>query len=279
MTPGVLKRRSSLPSSFVTGLIGWIGFMVIVGMIVKLVFGDSPPAGWLLFVGAAAGLAQVSILRAAFFRLGLQRGLRAGAVWGGVTGGALAAVAIYLSPTLRLHYVIWALVGIYVGVAVGIFLAYFHRDDRRIEAEAPPGREVDYGRDAHWLEPFAFGAVAYLAAFAPRSADVAATAFVVGAMSGVVAAGVSHFFLNSVWRESALPVVLSVAAGAAQGALSGLLFRPYQDELFLHRLAHGALAGALTYLLTALRGRSLARREAGGAGDARGAGDRSGAGR
>jgi hypothetical protein len=264
MTPRVLQRRSSLPSSFLTGLIGWAGFMVIVGMIVKLVFGDAPPAGWLLFVGALAAAAQVSLLRALFFPLGLQRGAPAGLAWGGVTGGAIIAAAIYLSPTLRRHYVIWALDGIYIGVAVGLFLSYFYRDDRRIEeGAAAADRAVDYGRDAHWLEPFAFGAVAYLVAFAPRSADVGATAFVVGAISGVVAAGVSHFFLNSVWRASALPVVLCVAAGVAQGALSGTLFRPYQDELFFHRLAHGAAAGALTYLVTALRGRSLARTEAG----------------
>jgi hypothetical protein len=264
MTPKVLQRRSSLPSSFLTGLIGWVGFMVIVGMIVRLVFNDAPPAGWLLFVGALAAVAQVALLRACFFRLGLQRGMGAGLVWGGLTGGAIIAAALYLSPALRRHYVVWALDGIYIGVAVGLFLSYFYRDDQRIEAEAEGGGAVDYGRDAHWLEPFVFGAVAYLVAFAPRSADVAATAFVVGAISGVVAAGVSHFFLNSVWRASSLPVVLCVAAGVAQGALSGMLFRPYQDELFLHRIAHGALAGALTYLATALRGKSLARTEAGG---------------
>ncbi|MFL6227815.1 MAG: hypothetical protein ACJ741_03440 [Pyrinomonadaceae bacterium] len=263
MTPKLLQRRSSLPSSFLTGLIGWAGFMVIVGMIIKLVFDDAPPAGWLLFVGTLAALAQVSILRAGFFPLGLDRGMSAGLVWGGVTGGAIITLAIYLSPTLRRHYIIWALDGIYIGVAVGLFLSYFYRDDRRIEADAQ-GRPVDYGRDAHWLEPFAFGAVAYLFAFVPRSADVAATAFVVGAISGVVAAGVSHFFLNSVWRASRLPVILCVAAGVAQGTLSGLLFQPYQDELLFHRFAHGALAGTLTYLLTALRGRSLARTEAGG---------------
>jgi hypothetical protein len=262
MTPRVFQRRSSLPSSFLTGLIGWVGFLVIVGMIVKLVSGDAPPAGWLLFVGALAAAAQVSILRAGFFTLGLQRGMTAGLAWGGVTGGAIIAAAIYLSPTLRRHYAVWSLDGIYIGVAVGLFLSYFYRDDRRIEADAAGG-PVDYGRDAHWLEPFVFGAVAYLLAFAPRSADVAATAFVVGAISGVVAAGVSHFFLNSVWRASALPVVLCVAAGVAQGALSGMLFRPYQDELFFHRLAHGAAAGALTYFVTALRGKSLARAEAG----------------
>jgi uncharacterized membrane protein YfcA len=122
---------------------------------------------------------------------------------------------------------------------------------------------VDYGRDAHWLEPFFFGAAAYLLAFVPRSPDVAATALVVGAISGVVAAGVSHFFLNATWKASAMPLVLSLLAGVALGAASGLLLRPYQDELPLSCLAHGALAGLLTYLVTSLRGKSLARREAG----------------
>lgn len=266
MTPNVLKRRSSLPSSFLTGLIGWVGFMVIVGMIIRLAFGDAPPAGWLLTVGALAAVAQVLVLRLGFFPLGLDRRMTAGAVWGGATGGAIIALAIYLSPTLREHYVIWALNGIYVGVAVGLFLSYFHRDDRRIEAEAAAaGRPVDYGRDAHWLEPFAFGAAAYLLSFVPRSADVAASALVVGAMSGVVAAGVSHFFLNATARDSILPLLLSLLAGVTHGAASGLLFRPYQDELLFHRLAHGAVAGALTYLATSARGRTLARREAAGA--------------
>lgn len=266
MTPRVLQRRSSLPSSFVTGLIGWVGFAVVVGMIIKLVYGDTPPAGWLLAVGALAAIAQVSILRAGFFRFGLQRGMKAGLVWGGLTGGALAALGLYLSPTLRRHPFIWALDGVYVGVAVGLFLSYFHRDDRRIEAAAAAtGRAVDYGRDAHWLEPFVFGAAGYFLAFVPRSADVAATALVIGAMSGVVAAGVSHFFLNSTWKASALPVVLSLLAGAAQGAASGILFKPYQDALPLSPLAHGAVAGALTYLVTSLRGKALARREAVGA--------------
>jgi hypothetical protein len=262
MTPRVLQRRSSLPSSFLTGLIGWVGWMVIVAMIIKLVFGDAPPAGWLLFVGALAAIAQVSILRAGFFPLGLDRSMRAGLVWGSVTGVAIIASAIYLSPTLRRHYVIWTLDGFYIGVAVGAFLSYFYRDDREVEAGAT-SHPVDYGRDAHWLEPFVFGAIAYLVAFVPHSADVAATALVIGAISGVLAAGISHFFLNSVWRASALPIVLCVAAGIVQGALSGVLFRPYQDELLFNYLAHGALAGALTYLATALRGRSLAHTEAG----------------
>jgi hypothetical protein len=77
----------------------------------------------------------------------------------------------------------------------------------------------------------------------------------------VFAAGASHFFIFAVPRGSFLPVLLSVAAGAVQGALSGLLFRPFEGSLFFSPLIHGAIAGSLTYLMTALRGRSLANQE------------------
>jgi hypothetical protein len=140
-----------------------------------------------------------------------------------------------------------------------LFLVYFNRDDRRIEREAAEqNKRADYGRDAHWLEPFFFGAVAYLIGFMPGSFDLALIVLVVGAVSGVVAAGVSHFFIFAAPRTSVLPVVLSVLAGAVQGTLSGLLFRTFGAEFFLSPLVHGAIAGSLTYLMTAIRGRSLA---------------------
>ena len=85
---------------------------------------------------------------------------------------------------------------------------------------------------------------------------------VIGAMSGVVAAGVSHFFIFTVSRRSLLPIMLSILVGIGQGALSGLLFRPFAGELLLHPLVHGAIAGSLTYLMTAVRGRALASKEA-----------------
>lgn len=84
---------------------------------------------------------------------------------------------------------------------------------------------------------------------------------VIGAVSGVVAAGVSHFFIFSVPRSSLLPIVLCIVAGAVQGVLSGLLFRPFAASLFFSPLIHGAVAGGLTYFMTALRGRSLAGKE------------------
>ena len=161
---------------------------------------------------------------------------------------------------LNEHPLIWEFNGLYIGSAVGIFLRYFYRDDRRIESEAA-GQPIDYGRDAHWLEPFFFGAVAYLVAFLPRSFSLAVIILVIGAMSGVVAAGVSHFFVFTVSRRSLLPIIVSILVGVSQGVISGLLFRPFAGELLLHPLVHGAIAGSLTYLMTAVRGRTLASKE------------------
>jgi hypothetical protein len=253
-----LKQRSSWPSSFITGLIGWNGFFILLA----LAFGYKTPASKLLMIATLAALGQVLILRLGFFLFRLDRGALAGAISGGLTGVALFLAEMLVFPVLREHPVVWLLNAIYIGIAVGLFLSYFYRDDRRIEAQArAEGRPVDYGRDAHWLEPFAFGAVAYLLAFLPRSSDLAVAALVVGAMSGVVAAGVSHFFLFAGERSSLWPMLLSLLAGALQGAATGFLFRHYADQLFFSFLAHGIIAGVLTYLMTALRGKALAQRE------------------
>jgi len=261
MFPASLKQRSSRPSSYVTGLIGWNGFLVLVA----LALGYRVPATSLFLVGTLAALAQVTLLRAGFVALGLDRSLLAGGLRGGLSGVALILVALGLSAALRAHPIVWVLDGAYVGLAVGLFLAYFHRDDRAIEAAAGAaglgGGPVDYGRDAHWLEPFAFGAAAYLVVFPPRSPDLALAALVVGAMGGVVAAGVSHFFLFAEWRASALPLLTGVAVGLAQGAASGFLFRQWGGQLPVSPSLLGALAGVVTYLLTTLRGRVLARQE------------------
>jgi len=171
-------------------------------------------------------------------------------------------VEIQVMDVLGRHPLIWGLNGVYIGIAVGLFLRYFYRDDRRIETEAAAqGQPTDYGRDAHWLEPFFFGALAYLVAFLPTSPALAVIVLVIGAMSGVVAAGVSHFFIFTIPRRSALPILLSLLAGAGQGTLTGLLFRPFASELLLNPLVHGAIAGSLTYIMTAARGRSLASQE------------------
>ena len=258
MSIGPLKRRSSWPSSFLTGLIGWIGFFIIVGA----ALGNARQASGLLILATAAAVVQVLLLRLLFFPLRIHRSILASAFWGGLTGAVLVLIERRFTNLFEIHPIIWVLDGAYIGIAVGLFLCYFYRDDRRIEEEAKDQeRKVDYGRDAHWLEPFFFGAVAYLVAFVPTSPDLAANVLVLGAMSGVVAAGVSHFFLFSVSRNSFVPVFLSIIAGAVQGALTGLLFRTFATELLLSPITHGAIAGSLTYLMTALRGRVLARKE------------------
>jgi hypothetical protein len=258
MSIGPFKRRSSWPSSLLTGLIGWNGFFILVAVIL----GETASAGWLFILGTAAAVAQVIVLRLLFRALRMDRGMLAGGIWGGVTGIIAGVVEMQLTDVFDRHPIIWLLNALYIGIAVGLFLSYFYRDDRKIEsAAAAEGKPVDYGRDAHWLEPFFFGAVAYLIAFVPRSFDLAVIVLVIGAVSGVVAAGVSHFIIFSVPRSSWAPILLCIVAGAAQGALSGLLFSTFSAELFLSPIVHGALAGSLTYLMTAIRGRSLANKE------------------
>jgi hypothetical protein len=258
MSIGPLKRRSSWPSSFVTGLIGWNGFFIILAVIL----GEVRSAGKIFLFASLAAIAQVLILRLLFTSLRMDRSMLVGGFWGGSTGIIAALIEMQLTDLFDSHPLIWLLNALYIGIAVGLFLSYFYRDDRRIESEATKnGKPVDYGRDAHWLEPFFFGAVAYIIAFVPGSFDVAVLILVVGAVSGVVAAGVSHFFIFAVPRVSWLPILLSILAGAVQGALSGLLFRPFAEGLFFSPLIHGAVAGSLTYLMTSIRGRSLASQE------------------
>jgi len=239
-------------------LIGWNGFFVIFA----LILGESRSAGTLFLLATVAAVAQVLFLRLLFFPLRLQKSVLAAVFWGGLTGGAAVFAESKATTILHQHFLIWMLNGVYIGIAVGLFLRYFYRDDRRIESEAQTaGEPVDYGRDAHWLEPFFFGAAAYIVAFLPRSFSLAVIILVIGAVGGVVAAGVSHFFVFSISRQSVLPIVLCVVVGLGQGAASGLLFRSFAGEMWLSPYIHGALGGALTYLMTAMRGRALAFKE------------------
>jgi hypothetical protein len=255
---GPFKQRSSWPSSLVTGLIGWNGFFVIVAVIL----GDARSAGRFFLLATIAAVVQVVCLRLLFFFLRLDRSALSAAFWGAFTGAVAVIVETRSTSTLNQHRAVWIINGLYIGAAVGLFLRYFHNDDLRIQTEAAAsGRPIDYGRDAHWLEPFFFGAVAYLIAFLPKSFSLAVIILVIGAMSGVVAAGVSHFLIFSVSRKSFLPLLLSIFAGAVQGALSGLLFRPFAPELLFAPVVHGTIAGCLTYLMTAVRGRALANKE------------------
>src|SRR2546425_6959637 len=85
MSIGPFKRRSSWPSSFVTGLIGWNGFFIIVGA----ALGQASRAGELFILGTAAAILEIAVLRFLFFVLRLDRRMLAGAFWGGLIGGAL----------------------------------------------------------------------------------------------------------------------------------------------------------------------------------------------
>jgi hypothetical protein len=256
---GPFRQRSSWPSSIATGLIGWIGFTIIV----PLGLGYSGPLGRWFQMAVLAALVQVVVLRLAFGALKMDRGIRVGALWGGVTAALIVAGAWPLFPEVRAHPVIALVTGVYVGIPVGAFLSYFHRDDRKVEDEAKAmGKPVDYGRDAHWLDPFVYGAIAYEIALLPRSADLAISAAVVGMIVGVVAAGVSHFILSK-WGNSAATIPAAMVAGAALGAPTGLLFRGYAESLLLPPLVVGAVAGALTFLATSIVGRKLAALERG----------------
>jgi hypothetical protein len=256
--PQPLRRRSSWPSSFVTALIGWNGFATVAA----LAFGRAPLLPAVLQAASACAVLQVLALRAVL-RFGGPAGVAGGAFAGAATALALVPLAVARVPALAVHLAVAAAVAGYIGAPVGAFLAYFRRDDARIEAAARGrGAPIDYGRDAHWLDPFAYGAAAYLAVFLPAAfwsfSFWLATAMV-GAMVGVVAAGVSHFFLS---RFDNAPATIPIAAiaGAPLGAATGWLLRAGVHAAVAGPIA-GAVAGALCFAITAAVGRRLAARE------------------
>jgi hypothetical protein len=204
---------------------------------------------------------QVLILRILFFPLRMDKGVWIGALWGAVTGGLLIWLEKLIFERVMNHFLIVLITGIYIGAPVGAFLSYFFRDDRRIEGRPRAlGKPVDYGRDGHWLDPFLYGAIAYLIVFLPRSGDLAASAAVVGSFTGVVAAGVSHFFLSR-WDNAPWTVPLAGLVGAVFGGATGFLFRNFGSQLYAMPLLIGAFAGALTFFMTACAGLFLAKQE------------------
>ena len=256
---GPFRRRSSWPSSLATALIGWIGFTVAV----PLALGYAGPLAELFEAAFLCAVTQAVLLRLAFNPLRMNKSILAGSAWGAISGAALAGVCVALFPVVRSHPVVAVITGIYVGSAVGTFLSYFDRDDRKIEAEALAMHvPVDYGRDAHWLDPFVYGAIAYELALVPQTAEVAICAGVVGMIVGVVAAGVSHFFLSR-WNNGLGTILVAALAGSALGAASGLLFRNYASGMPMPPIASGAAGGALTFFVTASVGRRLALVESG----------------
>jgi len=253
--PRVLKRRSSWPSSVVTALIGWNGFATVAA----LGFGRAPLLPSLLGVASACAVVQVLALRA---RLRVARrpdGVIAGAIAGAVTALLLAPGAMAVLAELAWHPLLTLLVAAYIGAPVGAFLSYFRRDDERIQQEScSRGGPVDYGRDAHWLDPFAYGAAAYLVVFTPTALGAVLATALVGAMVGVVAAGVSHFFLAR-FANAPFTIPVAAVAGAPLGAATGWLLRAVPHAV--PAPITGALAGAACFAITAAVGRRLAARE------------------
>jgi len=252
------QQRSSWPSSLLTGLIGWIGW-VFIG---PLIFGITIDMKTQLLIAIPSALVQVAVLRLLFFVLQLQRHLLTGIFWGLASAVGLYVAAAYFLPELKEHTLYWLLIYAYIGGPVGGFLSYFYRDDHKLHAEQENKEQVSYGRDAHWLEPFGFGVLAYLLAYLPfTDLQFALNVVITGAISGVAAAGASHFSPDKWKRSYTLLVVLILGLGMVQGALTGLLFRNYDETLAGNYILKGMAGGVITYLITLLRGRQLAYKE------------------
>ena len=252
------KQRSSWASSFATGLVGWNGLSILA----LLGFGYRLHILNIILTGSFVAILQVILLRILFFLLGLQKGLHYGAVWGILSGSACGLLAHSLTRFPTGDATLITGFSGFFGMAVGIFLSYFYRDDlQKVEDTKNSQGEVDFGRDAHWLEPFGFGAFIYLLVYLPSDFNLAAYVFIVGAMSGVYAAGASHFSPDS-WKEKNWMLFLVFLGGGVQGLAMALLFRQYQDLLWFNYIFLGIISSAITYLVTFLRGRSLAKKEA-----------------
>lgn len=249
-----------MPSSILTGCVGWLGFL-FVG---PLIFGFTAAPLWQFLVGLISALVQVLFLRLAFFVLQMQRHILVGAFWGLITVIAMYYLTAYLYPEMKEHRFYWILIYAYIGAPIGGFLSYFYKDDKKIfDENGGKQPDTDFGRDAHWLEPFGFGAIAYLIAFFPFAhLDVTINVFIVGAISGVAAAGASHFSPDK-WKYSLWSILLIILVmGTFQGLVTGLLLRSYSKQFYANHLILGIAGGILTYLITFIRGRQLAIKEA-----------------
>lgn len=247
------RKRSSWISSFITGTVGWVCFTVIGALLVG--YAESPYP--LLSCALTLAVVQVLFLRLAFFALALDRHLLIGAFWGLLSGVALISIAAPYWSFLQSSFKFWLFLGAYVGGPVGAFLSYFYIDDRKLEASG--SRHLK--RDEHWLEPFVFGAGAYISIFHPSTFDLSFYVFFVGAMMGVFAAGASHFSPDR-WKESYGRVTaICLGAGCLLGALSGNLFLQFGDVFWADARVVGAMAASLTFWITFWRGRQLAREE------------------
>lgn len=246
-----------------TGLVGWLGF-IFIG---PLIFGFRVPSEIQFPLAIGLAVVQVAFLRIAFFLLQMQRHILIGAFWGLVTAVGLYYASAMFIDVLKENQLYWLLTYVYAGAPIGGFLSYFYIDDKKIFDETGgQSPETNFGRDAHWMEPFGFGAIAYLIAFFPFGhLDLTINVLIVGAISGVAAAGASHFSPDK-WKQSFMLLALIILfLGAVQGLVTGVLFRSYADELYTSHFIHGMIGGVITYLMTITRGRQLAIKEAQGA--------------
>jgi len=255
------QQRSSWPSSLLTGLLGWIGW-IFIG---PLIFGIEADFYMQSILAISSAIIQIISLRILFFALRMHRGIAIGIFWGALSALGLYAVASGIYPPLATDRLYWVLIYLYIGAPIGGFLSYFYRDDLKIHASNPENDQHAYGRDAHWLEPFGFGVVAYLIAFHPFGpVQLLINVIITGAVSGIAAAGASHFSPDS-WKRSYLLLgILIIVLGTAQGAVTGLLFRNCEPHSITNFIQKGIAGGIITYLITFLRGRQLAFKEENG---------------
>ncbi len=253
----LFAQRSSWASSLITGITGWLGTLAIGSLILS----QQNTIGSICLLSLAGGTVQVLLLRMLFFRLNMHKHLVYGALWGGISGSMLFFAALPIMPELAAHAILWSGFFVFNGINIGGYLSYFHIDDNKIRQEAhTAGQRTDYGRDAHWLEPVAFGVFAYLAGCLPISLETGVMVLLTGAFSGVVAAGFSHFSPDS-WKSSPWKLgIMILAMGSLQGLLSGSLFISIADDILAPWYLAGITGGILTYATTLIRGKALAKR-------------------
>ena len=253
-----MNQRSSIFSSLLTALVGWLGFMFIG----PLLFGFKMPSGTLISVGILSAILQIIVLRSGFFLLQMHRSIFIGAAWGTISAIAMYFITAHLLPIFNEHQFAWLLNYFYIGAPVGGFLSYFYIDDKKITDAACADDEINYGRDAHWFEPFAFGALGYLLAYLPFSSlDYSLNVLIVGAITGVLAAGLSHFSPDK-WKKSfLLLILLIIVLGTIVGLITVWILRVYSADVYFNKYLHGIIAGIITFALTFLRGRYLAQKE------------------
>jgi hypothetical protein len=253
-----LHQRSSIASSILTALIGWLGTIVITTLFLQL------PVCATRIIPIAIFCTAMHLL----FLLALLQGFRKhksvilGALLGTIGGIGLYFILVsnWVMGAQNLWY--WFFAYTIAGGAVGGFIFYFKIDDEQIQLAQSFRKQVNYGRDALWLVPFAYGAVAYLLAFLPSlSLNVLLPATVVGAMVGVAAAGISHY-TNDEWKYSTPALLLLITLpGTAIGLVSGFLFGQFSGVLPASPFVFSTVGSLLTFTVTLLKGRRLARKE------------------